>query len=118
MIMKKFLNNGSADVVGIDEGEIIFDKGEIIRNGASLHLDQGIAVTSNASQAKTPTRSFSALRFGRLARRTKRNFTSPCRGLVSRCMSLLTAKCGMPSLGRTSDFLLRSYSIWPRKTEA
>ena len=30
-------------MVGFDEGEIIFDKGEIIRNGANLHLDQGIA---------------------------------------------------------------------------
>jgi hypothetical protein len=40
-------------VVGIDDRKIIFDKGEIIRNGAALHLDQGIAVTSHASQAKT-----------------------------------------------------------------
>jgi hypothetical protein len=54
-------------VVSINEGKIIFDKGEIIRNGASLHLDQGIAVTSHASQAKTvdqviasvPVRAFS-----------------------------------------------------------
>jgi hypothetical protein len=36
-------------VVGIDESKIVFDKGEIIRNGASLHLDQGTAVTSHAS---------------------------------------------------------------------
>jgi len=28
-------------------------QGEIVRNGAALHLDQGIAVTSHASQAKT-----------------------------------------------------------------
>ena len=49
----KFLNNELRTVVGIDEGKIIFDKGEIIRNSASLHLDQGIAVTSHASQAKT-----------------------------------------------------------------
>jgi hypothetical protein len=48
-------------------GKIIFDKGEIVRIGAALHLDQGIAVTSHASQAKTvdqviasvPVRSFS-----------------------------------------------------------
>src|SRR5271157_5192776 len=54
-------------VVGIGEGKIMFDKGEIVRNGASLHLDQGIAVTSHASQANTvdqvivsvPVRSFS-----------------------------------------------------------
>jgi hypothetical protein len=29
------------------------DKDEIVRNGAALHLDQGMAVTSHASQAKT-----------------------------------------------------------------
>jgi ATP-dependent exoDNAse (exonuclease V) alpha subunit len=54
-------------VVGIDEARIIFDNGEIVRNGAALHIDQGIAVTSHASQAKTvdqvivsvPVRSFS-----------------------------------------------------------
>jgi hypothetical protein len=54
-------------VVSIDEGKIIFDRGEIVRNGAALHLDQGIAVTSHASQAKTldqviasvPVRAFS-----------------------------------------------------------
>jgi hypothetical protein len=54
-------------VVSIDDGKIIFDKGEIVRNGAALHLDQGIAVTSHASQAKTvdkvifsvPVRAFS-----------------------------------------------------------
>jgi hypothetical protein len=54
-------------VVSIDEGKIILDKGEIVRNGSPLHLDQGIAVTSHASQAKTvdqviasvPVRAFS-----------------------------------------------------------
>jgi len=54
-------------VVGIGEGKIMFDKGEIVRNGAGLHIDQGIAVTSHASQAKTvdqvivsvPVRAFS-----------------------------------------------------------
>jgi len=40
-------------VVGIDEGKIMFDKGKILRNGAALHIDQGIAVASHASQAKT-----------------------------------------------------------------
>jgi plastocyanin len=49
----KFLNNELRTVVGIDEGKIIFDKGEIVRNGAPLPLDQGIAVTSHARQAKT-----------------------------------------------------------------
>jgi hypothetical protein len=64
---QKFLNNELRTVVGIDEGKIIFDKGEIVCNGAALHIDQGIAVTSHASQAKTvdqvivsmPLRSFS-----------------------------------------------------------
>jgi hypothetical protein len=64
---QKFLNNELRPVVGIDDGKIIFDKGEIVRNGANLHLDQGIAVTSHASQAKNveqvivsaPVRAFS-----------------------------------------------------------
>jgi hypothetical protein len=64
---QKFLNNELRTVVSIDEGKIIFDKGEIVRNGAALHLDKGIAVTSHASQAKTvdqviasvPVRAFS-----------------------------------------------------------
>jgi ATP-dependent exoDNAse (exonuclease V) alpha subunit len=63
---QKFLNNELRTVLDIHEGKIIFDKGEIIRN-AALHLDQGIAVTSHASQAKTvdqvivsvPVRAFS-----------------------------------------------------------
>jgi hypothetical protein len=50
---QKFLNNELRTVVSIDDGKIIFDKGEIVRNGAALHFDQGIAVTSHASQAKT-----------------------------------------------------------------
>ena len=63
----KFLYDELRTVVSIDDGKIIFDKGEIVRSGAALHLDQGIAVTSHASQAKTvdqviasvPVRSFS-----------------------------------------------------------
>jgi hypothetical protein len=64
---EKFLNNELRTVVSIDDGKIIFDKSEIVRNGAALHFDQGIAVTSHASQAKTvdqviasfPVRAFS-----------------------------------------------------------
>jgi conjugative relaxase-like TrwC/TraI family protein len=64
---QSFLNNELRTVTGIDESKIIFDKGEIVRNGAALHIDQGIAVTSHASQAKTvdqvivsvPVRAFS-----------------------------------------------------------
>jgi hypothetical protein len=47
--------------------KIILDNGEIVRARAALHLDQGLAVTRHASQAKTvdqvmataPVRSFS-----------------------------------------------------------
>jgi hypothetical protein len=64
---QKFLNNEFRTAVRIDDAKIIFDKGEIVRNGAALHLDQGIAVTSQTSQAKTvdqviasvPVRAFS-----------------------------------------------------------
>ena len=64
---QKFLNNELRTVISIDDGKIILDKGEIVHNGAALHLDQGIAVTSHASQAKTvdqviasvPVRAFS-----------------------------------------------------------
>jgi hypothetical protein len=53
-------------VVTYEPGQIV-EFHRIIRNGASLHLDQGIAVTSHASQAKTvdqvivsvPVRAFS-----------------------------------------------------------
>jgi hypothetical protein len=33
--------------------DVRFDKGEIVRNGAVLHIDQGTAMTSHASQTKT-----------------------------------------------------------------
>jgi ATP-dependent exoDNAse (exonuclease V) alpha subunit len=64
---QKFLNNELRTVVSIDDDRIIFDKGEIVRTGVALHLDQGLAVTSHASQAKTvdpvivsvPVRAFS-----------------------------------------------------------
>src|SRR3984893_5826603 len=64
---QQFLNNELRTVVGIDDSKIIFDKGELVRNGVALHVDQGIAVTSHASQAKTvdqvivnvPVRAFS-----------------------------------------------------------
>src|SRR5208283_708859 len=48
------------------------------------------------------TRSLSAFRLVRLARRTKHNFTSRCRALVSRCICSLIARslCGTPSPGR------------------
>jgi hypothetical protein len=47
---QKFLNNELRTVVSIDDGKIIFDKGEIVRNGAALHLDQGIAPFDGAQR--------------------------------------------------------------------
>jgi len=35
-----FLNNELRKVVSIDDGKIIFDKGEIVRNGAALHISR------------------------------------------------------------------------------
>jgi hypothetical protein len=49
---QKLLNNELRTVVRIDDVKIIFDRGEIIRNGTALRLDQGLAVTIHASQAK------------------------------------------------------------------
>jgi hypothetical protein len=34
---QKFLNNELRTVLSIDDGKIIFDKGEIVRNGAAWH---------------------------------------------------------------------------------
>ena len=47
---QQFLNNELRTVVDIDESKIIFDKGELVRNGVALHIDQGIAVTSTSYQ--------------------------------------------------------------------
>jgi ATP-dependent exoDNAse (exonuclease V) alpha subunit len=63
----KFLNNELRKVVSLDEGRILFDKAQNGSQRRRLHIDQGIAVTSHASQAKTvdqvivsvPVRSFS-----------------------------------------------------------
>jgi hypothetical protein len=41
----KFLYNELRTVVSIDDGKIIFDKGEIVRNGAPLHRRQGNTVS-------------------------------------------------------------------------
>jgi hypothetical protein len=54
---QKFLNNELRTVVSIDEGKIIFDKDEIMRNGAPLHLDHGEDVDQVI--ASVPVRSFS-----------------------------------------------------------
>lgn len=49
---QKFRNNELIVVTGIREGAITVEKGEIVSRRA-LHVDQGIAVTSHASQGKT-----------------------------------------------------------------
>jgi hypothetical protein len=64
---QRFLNNEVRTITAINDGKITFEKGEIVRSRAALHIDQGIAVTSHASQGKTvdqvivsvPVRSFS-----------------------------------------------------------
>jgi hypothetical protein len=113
------LNNELRTVVSIDEAKITFDKGEIFRKGAALHIDQGIAVTGHTSQAKTVDQVIVSVRCGRSAGRTKHNFTFRCRARSVRCMSLLIARllCGMPSPGRASVFPLGSSSTWPSRTE-
>jgi hypothetical protein len=80
---QKFLNNELRTVVNIGDRKIIFDKGEIARKGAALHLDQGIAVTSHASQSKTVDQVIASMPFGRSARRTRHNFMSRCRVQIS-----------------------------------
>ena len=87
----EFLDDELRTVVSINDGKIIFDKGEIFRNGAALHLDQGLAVTTPARR-RSSTKSLPACQFGRSARRTRHNFMSRCRGLDGRCTSLLIAR--------------------------
>ena len=66
---QKSLNNELRTVVSIDDGKIIFDKGEIVRNGTPLHLDQGIAVTSlTPARHRLSTKALPACRFGRPSR--------------------------------------------------
>jgi ATP-dependent exoDNAse (exonuclease V) alpha subunit len=63
---RRFRNNELLTVIGIEEGRITVEGGEIIARGA-LHIDQEVCVTSHASQGKTvdqvivscPVRSFS-----------------------------------------------------------
>ena len=63
---RKFRNNELLTVTEIEPGKITVENGQIMSQGA-LHIDQGISVTSHASQGKTvdqviasvPVRSFS-----------------------------------------------------------
>src|SRR6516165_1563900 len=49
----RFRNNELCTVTAIDRESITVDDGRVIKRSGSLHLDQGIAVTSHASQGKT-----------------------------------------------------------------
>ena len=49
----RFTNNAICKVAAIDEGNITLVDGRVIKGDGPLHLDQGVAVTSHASQGKT-----------------------------------------------------------------
>ncbi len=49
----RFTNNELCRVTSIDDAGIRLEDGRLIRTAEALHLDQGIAVTSHASQGKT-----------------------------------------------------------------
>ena len=49
----RFRNNELCTVTAIDRESITVYDGRVIKRSGSLHLDQGIAVTSHASQGKT-----------------------------------------------------------------
>jgi ATP-dependent exoDNAse (exonuclease V) alpha subunit len=48
----RFRNNELHTVTAVEAGKVTLDAGEL-RNRGALHLDQGIVVTSHASQGKT-----------------------------------------------------------------
>src|SRR5262249_12562554 len=116
---QKFLNNELRTVVGIDDGKITFDKGEIVRNGAALHIDQGIAVTSHASQAKTvdqvivslPVRAFSQVNEAQFYVSMSRARSAMYVFTDSKSLS------GKLSLGQANGFPLGSSSTAPWRTE-
>jgi hypothetical protein len=116
---QKFLNNEIRTVVSIDEGKIIFDKGEIVRTRAAVHLDQGIAVTSHASQAKTVDQVIVSVRVRSFNQANEAQFYISMSRARFAMHVLLTARLlyVMPSPGRASGFLLGSSSTWPRKIE-
>jgi hypothetical protein len=49
----RFRNNELCTVTAIDRESITVSGGKVIKRSGPLHLDQGIAVTSHASQGKT-----------------------------------------------------------------
>jgi hypothetical protein len=89
---QKFLNNELRTVISIDEDKIIFDKGEIVRNGALCISTREKLSRVTPARRKLSTKSLSACRFGRSARRTRHNFMSRCRARDGRCTSLLIAR--------------------------
>jgi ATP-dependent exoDNAse (exonuclease V) alpha subunit len=48
-----FKNNELCTVAAIDTENITMSDGRVMKRSAALHIDQGIAVTSHASQGKT-----------------------------------------------------------------
>ena len=50
---RRFRNNELCTVTAIDGESITVGEGRVIKRSGPLHLDQGIAVTSHASQGKT-----------------------------------------------------------------
>jgi hypothetical protein len=88
------------------------DRSKYRCNGAALHLDQGIAVTSHASQAKTvdqvivsvPVRAFSQANEAQF-------YVSMSRATwAMHVLRIARLLCGMPSPGRASGFLIGSSS--------
>jgi len=51
--VERFTNNELCRVAAIDQAGIHLDDGRLIKVAEAVHLDQGIAVTSHASQGKT-----------------------------------------------------------------
>ena len=49
----RFTNNELCRIAAIDQAGIHLDDGRLIKVAEAVHLDQGIAVTSHASQGKT-----------------------------------------------------------------
>ncbi len=72
----------------IEHGKITFDKGGIIRNGTALHLDQGIAVTTHASQAKSVVQVNVSVQAA-LENNKSFSFQSKLLNLTSRILSLI-----------------------------
>jgi hypothetical protein len=50
---RRFRNNELCTVTAIDRDSITFGDGRVIKRSGPVHVDQGIAVTSHASQGKS-----------------------------------------------------------------